>query len=249
VRTVTRTLSDAVGWEVADDEGFGKIVRRGESIAVPQLVHSVHVEVDGLEPDRWYWYRFHVGDETSPVGRARTAPAVDAAPEKLRFAFASCQHFESGLYTAYEHMAKEDLDLVIHLGDYIYEGGGKPGGVRQYIGGEINSLEDYRTRHAQYKTDTLLQAMHARCPWLVTWDDHELENNYAAGIAEDQGVERAGAAGDDGPRRFQTRRWRYVFDGSMVGLRRRAQSPAGLHRHAASQQPHRADWRHPLELV
>ncbi|MBX9789900.1 MAG: alkaline phosphatase D family protein [Pirellulales bacterium] len=179
----------AVGWEVAEDEGFGKVVRRGESIAVPQLAHAVHVEVDGLEPDRWYWYRFHVGSDTSPVGHARTVPAVDAAPEKLRFAFASCQHFESGLYTAYEHMAKEDLDLVIHLGDYIYEGAGKPGGVRQHIGGELRSLEDYRTRHAQYKTDTLLQAMHARCPWLVTWDDHEVANNYAADIAEDKGVD------------------------------------------------------------
>ncbi|MGD9646327.1 MAG: alkaline phosphatase, partial [Pirellulales bacterium] len=179
----------AVGWEVAEDEGFGKIVRRGESIAVPQLAHSVHVEVDGLEPDRWYWYRFHVGEETSPLGRARTAPALDAVPEKLRFAFASCQHFEAGLYTAYEHMAKEDLDLVIHLGDYIYEGAGHAGGVRQHIGGEINSLEDYRTRHAQYKTDTLLQAMHARCPWLVTWDDHELDNNCAGGVSEEANVD------------------------------------------------------------
>lgn len=179
----------AVRWEVADDEGFQKVVSKGESIALPQLAHSVHVEVDGLEPERWYWYRFHVGEDTSPVGHARTSPTIAAVPEKLRFAFASCQHFEAGLYTAYEHMAKEDLDLVIHLGDYIYEGRGKPGGVRQHVGEEIVSLEDYRTRHAQYKTDTLLQAMHARCPWLVAWDDHELDNNCAGAISEESNVD------------------------------------------------------------
>ena len=110
-----------VAWEVAEDEAMKKVVRPGTTVATPQLGHSVHVEVDGLKPDRWYWYRFTAGDAVSPVGRTRTLPAADATPEKLRFAFASCQHYEQGLFTAYEHMAKDDLDLVFHLGDYIYE--------------------------------------------------------------------------------------------------------------------------------
>ncbi|MBX3411729.1 MAG: alkaline phosphatase D family protein [Pirellulales bacterium] len=173
-----------VSWQVADDEQMTKIVQEGKTPAVPDWGHSVHVEVDGLQPDRWYWYQFKVGNDTSPKGRTRTAPAVGTTPERLRFAFASCQHFESGLYTAYEHMVREPLDLVIHLGDYIYEGPGRDGGVRKHVGPKLDSLSDYRNRHAQYKTDPHLQAMHAAAPWLVTWDDHEVENNYADGISE-----------------------------------------------------------------
>ncbi|MFO0945181.1 MAG: alkaline phosphatase D family protein [Planctomycetota bacterium] len=183
--------SVAVAWEVAKDENFKQVVSQGESIAVPQLAHSVHVEVRGLEPNQWYWYRFHVADETSPVGRARTMPKLSEPSDLLRFAFASCQHYESGYYTAYEHMAKEDLDLVFHLGDYIYEGPGKPGGVRLHLGNEIQSLEDYRNRHALYKTDEHLQRMHTRCPWVVAWDDHELDNNCAGAISEQENVDRA----------------------------------------------------------
>lgn len=175
----------AVRWEVAEDEGFTRVVRKGESIALPQLGHSVHVEVEGLQPDRWYWYRFGVASETSPVGRGRTTPKRGDVPAKLRFAFASCQHFESGLFTAYQHMAKDDLDLVIHLGDYIYENAGSANRVRRHVGPEIRTLEHYRNRHAQYKTDPHLQATHARFPWVVTWDDHEVDNNYAGDIAED----------------------------------------------------------------
>lgn len=185
------SVAVAVAWEVAKDENFTRIVRKGESIALPQLAHSVHVEVEGLEPNQWYWYRFMVADETSPVGRARTMPKLTGTPDLLRFAFASCQHFESGYYTAYEHMAKEDLDLVFHLGDYIYEGPGKPGGVRLHLGNEIQSLEDYRGRHALYKTDESLRAMHARCPWVVAWDDHEFDNNYASDISEEENVDSA----------------------------------------------------------
>ena len=182
--------SVAIQWEVAEDEQFSKIIRKGESIALPQLAHSVHVEVGGLKPGRWYWYRFIVGNEYSPVGRTRTMPSLEQTPDQLRFTFASCQHWESGYFSAYEHMNKEDLDLVIHLGDYIYEGSGGPGGVRKHIGPEIQSLEDYRTRHAQYKSDAHLQAVHARFPWLVTWDDHELDNNYAGDISEEKGIDR-----------------------------------------------------------
>jgi len=178
-----------VSWEVADDEAMTNVVRRGTAVATPQLGHSVHVEVNGLRPDRWYWYRFRAGDAESPKARTRTFPTPAAQPDRLRFAFASCQHFESGLFTAYEHMAKDDLDLILHLGDYIYEDGGKENRVRKHLGEEIKSLDDYRIRHAQYKADPLLQAVHTRCPWLVTWDDHEVDNNYAGNTSEHKDVD------------------------------------------------------------
>ena len=178
-------------WEVAHDEKMGQVVKSGTALATPQLGHSVHVEVDGLQPDRWYWYRFLAGDASSPVGRARTTPAASADPRRLQFAFASCQHFEQGLYTAYQQMAKDDLDLVIHLGDYIYEGPGRDGLVRKHLGNEPHSLEEYRIRHAQYRSDPHLRAMHSICPWVVTWDDHEFDNNYAAAISEEQGIDPA----------------------------------------------------------
>jgi alkaline phosphatase D len=179
-----------VTWEVAEDEGFRQVVKRGRATAAHELSYSIHVDVDGLAADRWYFYRFLAGDATSPVGRLRTTPAPGAVTP-LRFAVASCQHYEDGLYTAFRHMAAEELDLVTHLGDYIYEYAGlEPGGasrrVRQHAGLEIRTLDDYRRRHAQYKSDPLLQAAHARCPWVVTWDDHEVDNNYAAGIGENR---------------------------------------------------------------
>ena len=176
-------LRVAVRWQVARDEAFTDIVREGRAAAVPELSYSVHVDVPGLEPDRWYFYRFIAGDATSPVGRARTAPPPGTA-SPLRLAVASCQHWETGLFTAYQHMAREEIDLVAHLGDYIYEYGATPGRVRTHAGLEIRTLDDYRRRYAQYKSDPALQAAHARCPWVVTWDDHEVDNNYAATIGE-----------------------------------------------------------------
>jgi alkaline phosphatase D len=176
-------LRVVVTWEVADDDAFRTIVRQGRATAAPELSYSVHVDVDGLAPDRWYYYRFQAGDAKSTVGRLRTAPAATASTP-LRFAVASCQHYEQGLYTAYAHMAREELDLVAHLGDYIYEGAPVSGRVRSHIGLELRTLDDYRRRYAQYKTDALLQAMHARCPWIVTWDDHEVDNNYAGTFGE-----------------------------------------------------------------
>ncbi|MGC3966829.1 MAG: alkaline phosphatase D family protein [Pirellulales bacterium] len=173
-----------VRWQVADDEKFAKIVAEGKAVATPELAHAVHVEVPGLEPNRWYFYRFEGAKELSPIGRARTAPRPENQPERLRFAFASCQHYESGLFTAYKHMAEEDLDLVAHLGDYIYEYPGKENQVRKHVGPLLDLLVDYRNRHAQYKTDEHLQAMHAKCPWIVTWDDHEFANNCAGLISE-----------------------------------------------------------------
>jgi len=177
-----------VEWQVAVDEGFGNVVASGEAAAPYALAHSVHVEVSGLQPHRWYFYRFRAGGEISPVGRFRTTPAATAMADHLRFAFASCQHYESGLYTAYEHMAREDLDLVAHLGDYIYEGPATPGRIRSHIGDEIVTREDYRNRYALYKSDPYLQQAHAAFPWIVTWDDHEVDNNYADRISEKEGV-------------------------------------------------------------
>lgn len=181
-----------VSWELAKDEAFTQIVKQGRVVTTTADAHSVHVEVSGLEPLRWYFYRFFAAGEVSPVGRTRTTPADEAIVDRLRFAFASCQHFETGMYPSYEHMLKDNLDLVIHLGDYIYEGKGLPGKVRQHVGDkEIHTLDEYRNRHAQYKTDVDLQAMHAHCPWLVTWDDHEFDNNCAGAISEEPKVKAA----------------------------------------------------------
>ncbi|HVU87466.1 MAG TPA: alkaline phosphatase D family protein [Pirellulales bacterium] len=180
-----------VDWQVAADEPFSKVVRQGKTTATPDWGHTVHVEVDGLEPGRWYWYQFKVGSETSPKGRTRTMPPADAAAPPLKFAFASCQHFETGYYTAYEHMLKDDLDLVLHLGDYIYEGAARDDRVRKHVGGKIETLDDYRNRYAQYRGDPALLAMHAAAPWIVTWDDHEVENNYAGPYPEDLKVSQA----------------------------------------------------------
>ena len=174
-----------VAWEVATDERMGSVVQRGTTVAPAVLGHSVHVEVERLEPDRWYWYRFSIGTEESPVGRTRTLPTGHDAVAALRFAFASCQHYEQGYFTAYQHMAHDDLDLVLHLGDYIYEYAGRDDRVRTHTGDEIELLDDYRNRHALYRTDPDLQAAHAAFPWVVTWDDHEVDNNYAANISED----------------------------------------------------------------
>ncbi|RYD38742.1 MAG: alkaline phosphatase [Verrucomicrobiaceae bacterium] len=179
-----------VQWRVCEDEAMTKVVAKGEAVAIPHLAHSVHVEVAGLKPDRWYWYDFKAGGDVSPKGRTRTLeradrPAAETSP--LKIAYASCQHFEAGYYTAYDHMLAESPDLVFHLGDYIYEGPGKSGKIREHVGPEIKTLEQYRNRHAQYKTDPSLQKMHAAAPWAVTWDDHEFDNNYAGDIPEEKG--------------------------------------------------------------
>jgi alkaline phosphatase D len=137
------------------------------------------VEVAGLEPARTYYYRFHAGGVSSQPGRTRTAPAPGAAPERLRLAYASCQQYEQGWYGAYRHMAAEDLDLVVHLGDYIYESSWGRNHVRAHGTEEPYTLAEYRNRHALYRGDADLQAAHASFPWLVTWDDHELQNDYA----------------------------------------------------------------------
>jgi alkaline phosphatase D len=168
-----------VAWEIADNKSFRNVVRKGVERAAPELAHSVHAEIRGLQPARWYWYRFNVGAATSPVGRFRTAPGAGAANDGLRFALASCQQYEQGYFTAYRHMAREDLDLVIHVGDYIYESSWGNNLVRSHGRREPVTLTEYRDRHALYKSDADLQAAHAAFPWLVTWDDHEVSNDYA----------------------------------------------------------------------
>jgi len=186
-----------VRWEVATDERMRDIVRRGSTIALPRYAHSVHVEVDGLSPHRWYWYRFSADGEESQIGRTRTAPAAGQHLDQLRMAFASCQNYERGYFTAYHHLASEDLDLVLHLGDYIYEGGTHQGRPRQHNSGEVETLEEYRNRYALYKLDPDLQAAHAAFPWAVVPDDHEVDNNYANDLEQDLAVS---------PRKFLERR-------------------------------------------
>ena len=171
-----------VRWQMADDERFGSIVAEGTASATPALAHSVHVDVKDLAPGRWYFYRFMLGDAVSPVGRTRTAPAANAMPDRLKLAVASCQHWEFGTYAAHRHIAAAAPDLVAFLGDYIYEWGPyqlqHP--ARAVRTDECFTLDDYRGRYAQYKTDPHLQAAHHVAPWIVTWDDHEVANDYAA---------------------------------------------------------------------
>ena len=173
-----------VEWTIAENELMSRTVQRGTAIAAPELGHSVHVETQGLRPDRWYWYQFRSGSEYSAVGRTRTTPDVGAANDRFKFGFCSCNHYEQGYFTAYRHMAEEDLDVIFHLGDYIYEYAGRDDRVRMHTYDEIESLSDYRNRYALYKTDPDFQAIHAAAPFVVTWDDHEVDNNHAGEISE-----------------------------------------------------------------
>jgi alkaline phosphatase D len=179
-------LALSVRWEVAEDEAFRKVVSKGSAVASPELAHSVHVDAGGLRPERWYWYRFMLGDAVSPVGRTRTAPAADVLPAQLKLAVASCQHWEFGHYAAHRHIAASAPDLVAFLGDYIYEWGPyqlrhPQRAVRQ---DESFTLAQYRARYAQYKSDRDLQAAHLAAPWILTWDDHEVANDYAGDVDE-----------------------------------------------------------------
>jgi alkaline phosphatase D len=180
-----------VGWEVALDERFRKVVRSGHTLASPRLGHSVHVDVRGLWPGHEYFYRFRALGQISPVGRTRTAPPAWLDISRLRFGIVNCQDFQNGYWPAYVGLVAEDLDVVVHLGDYIYEGDPQSAfpdrlhttpatpGLSQ-----LQTLDDYRARHAQYKSDPALQAAHLAFPFIVTWDDHEVENNYAGLIDE-----------------------------------------------------------------
>ncbi|WP_432497221.1 alkaline phosphatase D family protein [Kineococcus gypseus] len=190
-----------VEWEVAADEGFRKVVRRGSTTTDARRDHTVKVVVGGLAPYTRYWYRFRAEGATSPVGRTQTSPDEPGRTHALRLAFVSCSNYTGGYFTAYRGIAaRDDLDLVLHLGDYVYEYGNTPAvpgvqgsgdrygplalvGVRDHQPPvEVVSLQDYRVRHALYKTDPDLRAAHARHPWVVVFDDHEITNDaYATG--------------------------------------------------------------------
>ncbi len=178
----------AVEWQLAYDENFRRIARRGTTTAHPEYNHALHIAVDHLGEDRVYYYRFRVGGWISPTGRTRTAPGHGAKLTDLKLAAVSCQAYHDGYWTAYKHLAQEDIDVVFHLGDYLYEYAvTSVGGNRNYtdrvLPGHYNretlTLDDYRMRYGLYKSDPDLMAAHAAHPFVVTWDDHETENNYA----------------------------------------------------------------------
>ncbi|ALV35715.1 alkaline phosphatase D family protein [Streptomyces sp. CdTB01] len=175
-----------VQWEIAEDERFGKTARRGVAQARPEYGHSVHVDVRGLRPGRAYWYRFRVGGQISPAGRTRTAPHPHGKGGSLRVALASCQNWQHGYFTPYADMLDQDPDVVLFVGDYIYESTPSSAGPRRHEGtGEPYTLEQYRNRYAQYRSDPDLAAMHANAPWVVTFDDHEVDNDWAGEIPQD----------------------------------------------------------------
>ena len=169
----------AVQCEVFADEALRQRVGQWSVMTDTQRGMSVHVEAKGLLPARHYWYRFSCGSATSPVGRTRTTPGAQDKAAQLRLALASCQHFEQGFFTAHRDIAQQDLDLVLFVGDYIYESSNPRYLVRAHQGGEPQTLDAYRARHAQYKGDADLRAAHAAHPWVMTWDDHEVVNDYA----------------------------------------------------------------------
>jgi alkaline phosphatase D len=174
----------SVFWEVATDDQFTQCVLMGDADADPKFGHSLHIDAHGLLPDTWYYYRFKVGEWTSKTGRTRTLPAADSSPTRLRFASVCCQSYVDGYYTAYPHLTAEDLDLVVFLGDYIYENAAT-GPVRSHGNPEPTTLGEYRVRYGLYKGDANLQAAHQNFPWVMIWDDHEVENNYAGDISQD----------------------------------------------------------------
>ena len=184
-----------VEWAVATDEKMHTVVQHGTDYATPEWGHSIHVEPSGLDPGRDYWYRFESGGERSPIGRTRTAPTYGAPLDRLRLGVVCCQHYEQGYYTAYRHMLADNLDLVVHVGDYIYEGNSVVK-VRHHNMPVAYTLDDYRARHALYRTDRDLANAHAAAPWLLIWDDHDVANDYANDVSED----------DDDPQLFLARR-------------------------------------------
>ena len=172
----------SVEWQIASDEGMKNVVRRGREMASPDFGHSVHVDATGLRANRWYWYRFRAGSAESPTGRTKTAPS--SSTDRVKFAFASCQQYQAGYFTPYQHLVREDLDVVVFLGDYIYET--VTGNGPRSAGTEVpRTLEAYRNRYALYKSDPNLREAHRLFPWIITWDDHEVQNDYAAGVPPD----------------------------------------------------------------
>ncbi|WP_405695614.1 alkaline phosphatase D family protein [Streptomyces sp. NBC_01185] len=200
-----------VAWEIAEDKDFSRIAARGTAVARAGSDHTVKADVRGLRPATAYWFRFSAapgaagGGQSvlSPVGRTRTAPAAGAPVAGIRFGVVSCANWEAGWFSPYRHLAaRADLDAVLHLGDYIYEyaSGSYPTQdtvVRPHAPlHEILTLADYRLRHATYKTDTDLQALHATHPVIAIWDDHEFANDAWSGGAENHTPGTEGAWAD-----------------------------------------------------
>lgn len=167
-----------VRWEIATDERFRRVVRSGERTTGPDLGHSVHVDARGLDAGRDYFYRFRVGDYMSTTGRTRTAPEPGRRLNRIAFGVTSCQAYQAGYYTGYEQMSRDDLAFVVFAGDYIYELAS--GSVRAHGLPPSDTLEQFRRHYAAHHADAQLQVAHAAAPWIVTWDDHEVEDNYAS---------------------------------------------------------------------
>ncbi|HRK56298.1 MAG TPA: alkaline phosphatase D family protein, partial [Burkholderiaceae bacterium] len=180
-------------WELAPEPTFRHGVIKGLAQARPELGYSVHVQLpgDALRPGREYWYRFTLGDAISDIGRTLTLPAAHESTAPFRMALASCQHYEHGYFGAYAAMRDDDPQAVLFVGDYIYEGGPSRGRFRAHPFPSARTLFDYRLRHALYKLDPDLQRMHAHCPWWVTWDDHEVSNDYAGDLGQSAHVDGA----------------------------------------------------------
>jgi alkaline phosphatase D len=176
-----------IGYEIAMDPLFQRVVQRGKAVAESAFAHSVHLDVRGLEPVRPYWYRFHAGPWASPIGRAVTAPSAGSPIASVRFGYCSCSNYEQGYFAAYRHLADDSPDLVLFLGDYIYESVDRsPGVVRHHSDGvPATTLALYRNRYAQYRLDPDLQRLHATATSLFTWDDHEVQNDYAGQWSQD----------------------------------------------------------------
>lgn len=185
------TAPASVEWAVATDPRMHRIVSRGSAAVSPAADSTVKVLVGRLRPGTTYFYQFRADGRYSPVGRTRTVPS-GVGPGRLRLGFCSCQHWEAGYYTAHQNLAEEDVDAVLHLGDYIYESGGG-GGIRLDTVGSASTLEEYRAKYRMYRSDASLQAMHANHPLMPIWDDHEFHDDYSrSSIAADPA--RAAAA-------------------------------------------------------
>lgn len=226
-----------VDWFVYEDEGMRRLAQKGTARAWPELGHSIHVELTGLQPDRPYWYRFILGRDKTPLGRARTLPPPGAKLDGIRFGVAGCQHYEDGLFTAYAHLAQEDVAFIWHYGDYIYEDRARQVNyerdgrwrrtVRDHVGTDCLTIGDYRRRYAQYKMDPDLQAAHRAAAWFATFDDHEVVDNWTSIVSPYQPnpelfAIRQAAAMQAYYEHMPLRR-RQMPDGSAMQLYRRAQ--------------------------
>lgn len=215
-----------VRWQVASDPGMAHVLRRGLALAMPEDGFAVHVQVAGLPSDSWFYYRFEALGEFSRIGRTRTFPGPRDPVGEMRFALASCQDYQDGFYVAYRDMLQQDLDFVLHVGDYIYENGQTDNPIaegRRHNSAEIFSVDDYRKRYALYRLDPDLQAAHAQFPFIVTWDDHEADNNYAGKVAEEDAPVRGRAF-------IERRRNAYQVYAETMPLRLRNRAGAGQNR-------------------